>query len=710
VLGISALAAGGEGYYLNAVATGIDEYYRGVGEAPGTWAGVLAAHLGVSDDVDPGDFAALWVGRDPSTGETLGRFAGRTVGGFDLCWRAPKSVSLLYAFGEPHVAAAVRDAHDAAVTAAFTYVEQRAAGTRTGHGGAQSLAVDGLVAAAFRHRTSRSGDPHLHTHVLVANMARAVDGKWRTLDGRLLYHHAKTAGYLYQAHLRHELTVRLGVTWEPVAKGTADIAGIDRTVIWAFSDRRRQIVEHLDTTGFTSARAAQIATLAIRPDKTAGDTASIRHVWHTKAAEIGFDPRDLDQVLHTARTSPQPLASQTGLADRLLSAEGLTRNDSTFDRRSALRAVADAATNGSPVTDIESFVDTLLESPQVVPLGPGSDVTRSTRYSTVELVRLEHRLLSAATDRFHDGTGVLPLERIEHALAARPTISAEQADMVWRLCSDGAGVAVVAAPAGTGKTFALGAARDAWTAQGYEVLGAAVAAKAARELEHAAHIPSTTLTRLTAALERGQMTLAPNTVIVIDEAGMAGTRRLAPILDAAHTAGAKVVLVGDPRQLPAIEAGGLLNALTRLTDPITLTENRRQHEPWEHHALDQLRSGNVDQALAAYHAHHRIRTHDTIAAVRAAMVDAALAARRAGEDVLMVALHRSDVTALNAELRSHLVTDQSVHGPELILGLVPYKPATRSCASATTTASVSATATEPPSTTSTPTSAPCASR
>ena len=206
MLGINPISDPAEGYYLDAVAQGVDEYYRGVGEAPGWWAGTAAAvELGLDGEVGSDDLVAVWSGLDPRSGEQLGPFTNRKVRGFDLCWRAPKSVSLLFAFGSPEVSKVVRDAHDRAVAAAFGYLESNAAATRKGHGGLQSEPVDGFVASVFRHRTSRTGDPHIHTHVLIANLAKAADGKWRTLDGRLNYTHHKTAGHLYQAHLRHEL-------------------------------------------------------------------------------------------------------------------------------------------------------------------------------------------------------------------------------------------------------------------------------------------------------------------------------------------------------------------------------------------------------------------------------------------------------------------------------------------------------------------------
>src|SRR5439155_11238219 len=156
----------------------------------------------------------------------------------DHTYSAPKSVSLLYAFGDDDVRRRVTAAHDAAVKAAVSdYLEAHALGARRGTDGVDKIGTSGAIAAAFRHRTSRAGDPDLHTHVLVANLAHGDDGQWSALDSSLLYTNAKTGGYVYQAQLRQELTESLGVEWGPVTKGQADIAGVDRETIMAFSER-----------------------------------------------------------------------------------------------------------------------------------------------------------------------------------------------------------------------------------------------------------------------------------------------------------------------------------------------------------------------------------------------------------------------------------------------------------------------------------------
>ena len=578
------------------------------------------------------------------TNRHIGRFTNRHIGGFDLCWRAPKSVSLLFAFGSPEISRAVRDAHDSAVAAAFGYLEDHAAWTRTGRGGHRCEPVDGLVAAMFRHRTSRAGDPHLHTHVLVANTAKGADGNWRILDGRQLYQHALTSGYLYQAQLRHELTTRLGVEWEDVDKGTADLVGIDRQVLREFSERRRQIEEHLDELGYRTARAAQIATFDTRPDKTTpDDDRSIAELWRAKATDIGFDPASLhDVVRRRARTLVTPDDVET-LFETLAGPDGLTHHTSTFDRRDVLRGVAAGLPDGAPIADIESLADRFLDRPEIVALGHGNDITRSVRYSTAELLTLEEELVDVAIKRVDEHTGVVAELVVIEVLGERASLSAEQATMVRRLCCDGDGLAVVAAAAGTGKTYALRAAPDAWQEAGFRVLGAAVAAKAARELEAAAGIASYTLAKLTNELDTGRIHLTPHTVVVIDEAGMAGTRPPAPILQTAHDAGAKVVLVGDPHQLPEIEAGGMLNALTQLLDPITLSENRRQDDNWQGHALAHLRCGSVEAGLELFAEHDQIITADSATDVREAMLEDWWRARQAGEQVVMLAIRNSEV-------------------------------------------------------------------
>src|ERR687898_2258097 len=209
---IGKLGKGQETYYLDSVAGGADDYYSGEGEAPGRWTGDGASELGLEGTVERDQLHAVLAGRNPRTDAPLLRLLRKDrVPGFDVTFSAPKSVSVLWATADQSTAARIRDAHERSVRAALRFLEREAAFTRLGTDGHTAARGSGFVAASFRHRMSRPGDPQLHTHVLVANLVRTEDGEWRSLDGQRLYRRAKTAGYLYQAHLRSELHRELGL-------------------------------------------------------------------------------------------------------------------------------------------------------------------------------------------------------------------------------------------------------------------------------------------------------------------------------------------------------------------------------------------------------------------------------------------------------------------------------------------------------------------
>jgi ATP-dependent exoDNAse (exonuclease V) alpha subunit len=173
--------------------------------------------------------------------------------------------------------------------------------------------------------------------------------------------------------------------------------------------------------------------------------------------------------------------------------------------------------------------------------------------------------------------------------------------MVERVATSRNRIDVVLGAAGSGKTYALDALRDAFEASGHQVYGAALAATAAQGLQHGAGIPSTTIRRLVGEQNRPPWGLDYRTVLVLDEAAMIGTRQLAPIIDAAERAHAKIVLVGDPKQLPEIDAGGTFAAIAKRIPISRLTDNHRQTDPHERDALAALRTGHIDLALHQLH-------------------------------------------------------------------------------------------------------------
>ena len=687
MLNIGRMAPGRADYYLTAVAKqdGVEGYYLAHGEEPGRWLGTGAETLGLSGEVTGEELRAVLDARHPDSGVRLTSHPARKVPGFDHTFRAPKSVSLLWALGDRQVAGQVVAAHDAAVDAAIGYLQRAAGFTRRGAGGAETVPVEGFVAAAFRHRTSRADDPLLHTHVLVANLARTTDdGVWRTLDSRKLFAHAKTAGVLYQAQLRCELTRRLGVAWGPVVNGHADIDGVDRQLIETFSQRRAQIVELMAARGETSAAAAQTATLATRIAKTGRPSeAELRRDWAHRATRAGVRAGWQQHLVARAAWQRPDLGK---LYETLVVEEGLTATSSTFTRRGVLQQLAGQLPAGAPVTMLEEAADAVIahDPDQLIALGATRghltelDVIRrddgrivpaveEPRYTTKGLLT-EQRAINRSLDR-HDAQLAVADERNLAPVLRRRTLTDEQAAMVRRLTTSGAGVEVVVGKAGTGKTYALDAAREVWEASGIEVTGVALAARAALELQESAGIRATTLARLLAQVDdrREGSPLKPGSVLVVDEAGMIGTRQLARLLDHAEQQSVKVVLVGDPKQLPEIDAGGLFRALTTRLPAVELTDNRRQQLRWEQAALDELRYGNPDSALAAYRTHDRIHTGDTPEELRDRLVDDWWATAK--DDLpgsLMIALRRTDVDDLNHCARTTMLASGRLTGPALV--------------------------------------------
>jgi len=672
VLNLHRLAPGAESYYLDQVVSGIEDYYSEEGEAPGYW--LASSHqLGLSGLVRPEELRAVLTGLDPRTGEQLHRAKNRKVPGWDLTFRAPKSVSILWGLGEPHVAAHVVASHEAAVARAMAYMEEAAAFTRTGRNGVQRTPTDGFIAAGFRHRTSRDGDPLLHTHVLVANSVRAADGRWRTIDATALYEHAKTGSYVYQAQLRHELTSRLGVAWTRVHDGLADIEGVDPELIGLFSKRREQIERTMAEWGLTSARAAQVSTLETRRAKVVSPERLSDHTarWRSEALTIGIDSAGLSAVTGQRGVPVVDAEVTTRVFDRLSSAAGLTEARSTFDRRDIIRGLVDHLPAGVSMVVVDDLAWQYLGRPEVVTVG-WKQRTGSV-FSTAEMIRLERSVVDLARGGLTARRGVAVETAVEGAVETRPSISDEQAAVVREMCTSGRAVDVLVAAAGTGKTFSLDAAREARQQSGYRVIGCALSASAAHELQGGSGIRSTTIAKLNLDVQRRNQRLDDRTVLVVDEASMVGTRTLAPLLHEAAMRRAKVVLVGDPKQLPEIQAGGVLASLAKRHPVLTLTENRRQNDEGERWALDQLRSGDVDQAVGALRQHGRVVTASNAETVRDAMVADWWDHRSAGGSALMMARRNSDVDDLNRRARRHVAAAGELRGPALVVGGRPFQ-------------------------------------
>jgi conjugative relaxase-like TrwC/TraI family protein len=682
VLDVAKLTPGREDYYLERLADDREEYLSGHGESPGRWYGHAAASLGLDREASKEGFRRLIQGRHPETGELLGREHGRhAVTGFDLVLRPAKSVSVLYGLGDAATGRAVLDAHHVGLAEATAYLDGQL-GARRGHGGAEHVGGNGLLAVGFDHRTSREGDPLVHTHLVVANRVQGPDGRWTALDGRDVYRHRRAADAVYRAALQRELTRSLGVAWtEADRHGNREIRGMPKELVRAFSKRTEQVnaeVERLERSGrLRTPRLVKWAVHATRKAKEHEAPETLYARWRQEAAERGADPDALVRQV-TGRTPDRDRdqgpsgALVTRVFDRLASPEGLTAQASTFAREDVITALG-AGLVGATRQELEGLASRFLGERAVSVVADRAVEER--RWTTPELLGVEQRLVAAAEGRAGERTGLVVPEAVREALAAHPTLGEDQAGMVRDACLDGSGVRVVVGRPGTGKTYTLGVARHAWQLGGYRVLATAPTGIATVSLEAEGFEEVATVDRLLGELdsdvstagvgERGHRGDRPlldaRTVLVVDEAGMVGSRKLTRLLEHARRDGAKVVLVGDDRQLAAVDAGGGFRALRLRLGASELTENRRQLHAWQREAIELVRQGEVDQAVELYRAHDRVVAAESKQELALALLndwwDAWKEAERdPAQDVVVLAARRDEVDRLNTYCQQVLAT------------------------------------------------------
>ena len=708
VISIAMLSGGAAraAYYLERAAecrpTG---YYLDAAERPGRWRGRGAAALGLDGPITGEQgaiFAGLLEGRLPDGTQVAGPVLRRDPNGppdarvdirrcgIDLVVSAPKSVSVLYALADPDAAAklwsrrtrlrSTRRSPTWNATPVTACAVTRVTGSEP-----TRVDTDGLVAAAFTHQTSRAEDPQLHTHLVAANLLHGVDGKWSAIDSRAMYLHARTAGCVYQAALRGELTRTLGVGWGPVRRGVAEITGIGKPLRKEFSTRRQDIEDELERTGTSGRKAAQRAAYVTRPAKTHTPATSLRAEWAERATRIGHPAEQVIERSVGQATVPYWPAMDR-VAEELFGPDGLTKQATSFDRRDVIQALTETLPAGVTVTaaQLEAATDRLVAHDDAVPLLQPAARGGERRWSTRELLLSERLALTLSSQP----TTVPPMTTAAAWTAVSDRgLSDEQQGVVAALLISPDLADVVVGPAGSGKTAALRAAADAWRAQGIPVIGCSLAAITARRLEAATGVPCASIARTLSDLDRLDPAterptgLAPRSVVLVDEASMVGTRHYLRLISHVRFAGGKIVLVGDPAQLAEVDAGGVFTALTRRRDPLTLTGNQRQTADWERAALIALRDGNVDAAIAAYVSAERVHVHVTPSRTRRQLAADYLAHRTQHSDpyaVVALAPTRRDVDQLNATIRQQLRAGGQL-GPDAVT--VPGEDDDRSYAS-----------------------------
>lgn len=576
-------------YYENLA---VEDYYELGGEPAGYWLGQLQSVLYLADRVQTGELGKMLQGYHPITGEALASNAGTDhKAGWDMTFSAPKSVSVSWALADDETKVAIQNAQQNAVKAGIRFLEKYAFSNRDR--GEMSGSINQVIAAAYEHSTSRSQDPQLHTHVLVANLGLRADGSACAIDFDSRWKLA--TGAVYRAELAYELQ-QLGFNIEPEMNKSFSINGIPKNLCDAFSKRRTAILEQAEIHGVTSAQGMQIATFATRENKTGEISRSqLFAQWQSEAMQLGYQSNLVQQCQNFRSTEHSLLTPMEIFSE-------LHQQMSTFTPQQLHHAVAVASQGHLNADGIHQYIGEILQHPELVrlqsinhKLDRGLDQTEL-RFTTQTQLALEKHLLDKAKQRRHETQHQIIVDPllIEHANLTR-----EQKVALEHITTQFGGVKIIQGMAGTGKGYLLGVAHIAWENVGLDVRGATLASKAAQGLQESTQIPSQTLHSLIHQLNTGKTELTSKTVLVIDEAGMVGSGQLTQILDHAEQAQAKVVLVGDHQQLQPIDAGGAFRLLAQNLGYASLQNIQRQKTLEDRKIVMQLATGQSELALAA---------------------------------------------------------------------------------------------------------------
>jgi conjugative relaxase-like TrwC/TraI family protein len=673
------------------------------------------------------------------------------VAGYDLVFTPVKSVSVLWALHpDEAVRNEVKAAHDAAVRQAVAMLEEHAAFTRSGTGGAAQLETNGLVATAFDHHDSRSGDPDLHTHFVVANKIQGRDGKWRSIDGTALYAVGVAASETYNAAIEAELTQRLGVSFvdrpgpAKSNRPVREIEGVDPALLKHFSARRTSIEARYsalrsefrarherDPDPQAAYELAQQATLETREGKAAPRSLDqMRTEWTAQAfARFGPDAiRNIEAAVPGVQQSKaQPRLEPEEiehLAESVIARVGEER--ATWGRwnlhAEAARVIRgiDAVLGPEEQREaVDRIVDAALRDGHSIRLGGTAPVAepvllqrsdgtsvfkrhQSDRYTSRAVLDAEQRLVKAAqTPTVWSASAAVVTERIT-AFETRHgrTLDAGQRELVTAFMADDRLLAVGIGPAGSGKTTAMRAYKEALAAEGRRLIGLAPSAQAADVLAADLGITCSTVDKFLWQVNPGNLLngpelveairsseaaqierhagidigalvvpvhdLRPGDVLLVDEASMAGTFNLDRITALAEHAGAQVRLLGDDCQLSAVASGGVLRLIASEAGATELRDLHRFQDPAFAAASLRLREGDT-AGLDYFQNRGRLRGGS-----RDAMLQAAYAGWKAdtaaGRTSLMMAYANTDVTTLSTWARDDRIAAGQVAETGVALG------------------------------------------
>ncbi|GBE67774.1 hypothetical protein MFM001_42360 [Mycobacterium sp. MFM001] len=649
------------------------------------------------------------------------------VAGYDTVYSPVKSVSTLWAVAPLEIATVIEECHDAAVADALAFQESVAAFTRTGAGGVAQVDTTGLIAAAFTHRDSRAGDPDLHTHVAISNKVATIDAngvqRWLALDGQPLHRTMVAASELYNTRLEAYLGQRLGLVFEevpPSGRGkrpVREIVGVSTELMQRWSSRRAaieartaelskqfQATHGREPTNVEAIALAQQATLESREAKhEPRSPAEQRQTWRKEAIEVLGSQRELTRMIGAVLAAGRKRSAKAVTAEwiseqahKAITTVAETR--STWQRHHLLaeaQRIVRSTGHAADDTLAHRITEAALAEPLSLPvahiddgeLGEPAALRRRDRssvysrdgtelYTSADVRAAERRLLHAATLR--DGRTVTDADidlALEDSAARGKDLNPGQVALVNEMATNGRRLGLALAPAGAGKTTAMAALSHAWRNSGGRIIGLAPTAAASINLGADLSAPTETLDKyiqlaihpeLSAIVPQWFSDIDESTLLIIDEAGKAGTLQLDTVIGHALAKGASVRLIGDDGQIASISAGGILRDIAAETDALTLSQLVRFSAAEEGAASLALRAGDP-AGIGYYIDHHRVHVGAEQTAADMAF-QAWLADIAAGRDSLLLAPTNTIVDELNARARTARLSAATATDPNYQIG------------------------------------------
>lgn len=638
-------SSGSEDYYLKADSGTLLTAFVGSG----------ASELNLGPTPKTGDYKALMYGINPRTGTSFCSKTRRTqldkeinaLAGFSTSFNVEKSLSLLYATLTRNQQIKFEQAMIEATSRTIQHLEERGIfAYRTGAQGSESHPGE-VVAATYLHFTNRNQEPHLHVHAEIPNLILGIDGQWRTLDARELYRRQVEIGALFDASLASILQrdlpeIASHLECNPERSGLV-VAGIDRNTVMRFSTRREEIQDALKAMGASGADAARAVAKRTRQAKAAVEGKLLREEWKSRLADLSPAPGDLTPAT-------------------LLAVEAMVfKNRSVFKQHDLDRAVAMLSILRGGIGSLPEIESAVAQQLGVVrlPTFPGEEplfTTETFRQLEVDLLRFARKASE------HSQHFTLSGLDIQNALGqceqekGFPLRDEQVQAMVH--ATDGRKIAIIQGAAGTGKSASLAALKIAYTSAGHRVLGLAPSGAATAELEKSSGIDSQTIHALLMRLEnddaRKPFHLTDRDVIVLDEAGMVDTRTLHKLMSHVEAAGAKIVLVGDSKQLEAVGSASTLHMLTQHLGAARLEQIARQRSA-DDRAISQSWFSDTGDAPTMMQRRGLLRatSNDQASPIELMLTDA-LKVRKAGSEwseILLLADRNSHVNQLNQRVR-----------------------------------------------------------